>query len=123
MINSCITYIKDSYREEISDKEAKFLLGKFLMENGVLDAFISYYKMHWKNKHFATINDVLYDCIRNLHRTNVPLSQLFNYSDVSFSWNSLYGITVMVAGSRLVDWYPIHRKWEKLITLDIDIKR
>ena len=116
MVNSYITSIKDLYREKISDKEAKFLLGKFLMENGVLDDFIYRYKTYGcgKNKNFATPNDVLHDCIHNLRITNHHLSQLFNYSDVTFEWDF---------PKSSVDWYPIHKKWEKLITLFIDIKK
>lgn len=98
----------------ITHKQGKYLLGKFLMENKLLNTFVTRYK-YTRYKECKTIgktidamtyNDVLYDCINRVDLYGMSFSEVFNYDYLSFSWWE---------PATNIDWFKIHIKWRDYI--------
>lgn len=100
----------------ITHKQGKYLLGKFLMENKLLDTFVTRYK-YARYKECKTIeggkridamtyNDVLYDCINRVDLDGMSFREVFNYDFLSFSWWE---------PATNIDWFVIHNKWQNQI--------
>ena len=113
-----IPYVDTIWNEPdiITQKQGKYLLGKFLMENKLLTTFITRYK-YARYKECKTIedckridamkyNDVLYDCINRVDLEGVSFREVFNYENLSFSWWE---------PATNIDWFVIHSKWQNQI--------
>lgn len=100
----------------ITHKQGKYLLGKFLMENKLLNTFVTCYKYaryreckrieYCKIIDAMTYNDVLYDCINRVDLYGMSFREVFNYDYLSFSWWQ---------PATNIDWLVIHRKWQNQI--------
>lgn len=101
----------------ITHKQGKYLLGKFLMENKLLNTFVTCYK-YARYRECKTIedgkridamkyNDVLYDCIKRVDLRGMPLCEVFNYGFLSFGW--------WEPPATKIDWLVIHDRWQNQI--------
>ena len=104
----------------ITSKKGKYLLGKFLMEQGLLQEFTRCFKYYEKYSNRSesnivdklTYNEILNTCIRRLKESNLPFCEIFNYDYVSINW--------WVPVSK-IDWFDVHMKWNDIIDKDIYI--
>ena len=104
----------------ITSKKGKYLLGKFLMEQGLLQEFTRCFKYFEKCTNRGesnivdklTYNEILNTCIKRLKESNLPFCEIFNYDYVSISW--------WIPASK-IDWFNVHVKWNDIIEKDIYI--
>ena len=98
-------------KHQLSRKQAKFILARFLMENNVLWEFVKCYKYQHPSAREYTSNEVLLSSIRD---SKDCFFDLFNYRNTSFAWDE-------VAKISNIKWNRIHRKWQSLISKEIRV--
>lgn len=98
-------------KHQLSRKQAKFILARFLMENNVFGEFVKCYKYQHPSAKEYTSNEVLISCIKS---SRDCFFDLFNYRDISFAW-------YRVANISYVKWDKIHHKWQSLISREIKV--
>lgn len=98
-------------KHQLSKKQAKFILARFLMENNILKEFVKCYKHQHPFAKEYTSNEVLIRCIRDCKDC---FFDLFNYRGISFAWYE-------VAKISNIKWDRIHDKWQSLISKEIRV--
>ena len=98
-------------KHQLSRKQAKFILARFLMENNVLKEFIKCYKHQHPSAREYTSNEVL---LSSIGASKHCFFDLFNYRDTSFAWYEVAKISD-------VNWDRIHHNWQSIISREIKI--
>lgn len=98
-------------KHQLSRKQAKFILARFLMENNVLWEFVKCYKYQHPSAREYTSNEVLLSSIRD---SKDCFFDLFNYRDTSFAWYEVAKISD-------VNWDRIQHNWQSIISRGIKI--